>query len=91
MCACVFSSVSGHFVKKSKWDPGIKTAMEEVMVFTTFFSSFPVALAMETPACYPSIALKALKRALSLHKVKESVNILKYRLVIASKHCIQAF
>ncbi|XP_070460136.1 testis-expressed protein 11 isoform X1 [Equus przewalskii] len=36
------------------------------------------SLAMEMPACYPSIALKALKRALLLHKRKESIDVLKY-------------
>ncbi|CAK6450457.1 unnamed protein product [Pipistrellus nathusii] len=35
-------------------------------------------LAMEMPAYYPSIALKALKKALLLHKRKESFDVLKY-------------
>ncbi|XP_016062913.1 PREDICTED: testis-expressed sequence 11 protein [Miniopterus natalensis] len=35
-------------------------------------------LAMEMPAYYPSIALKALKGALLLHKRKESFDVLKY-------------
>ncbi|XP_036160069.1 testis-expressed protein 11 [Myotis myotis] len=35
-------------------------------------------LAMEMPAYYPSIALKALKRALLLHKRKESFDVFKY-------------
>lgn len=46
------------------------------------FSSLPIVLAMEMPAYYPSIALKALKKALLLHKRKESFDVLKYRLVI---------
>ncbi|XP_058392097.1 testis-expressed protein 11 [Diceros bicornis minor] len=36
------------------------------------------SLAMEMPAYYPSIALKALKRALLLHKKKESIDVMKY-------------
>ncbi|KAI4554471.1 hypothetical protein MJG53_019770 [Ovis ammon polii x Ovis aries] len=36
------------------------------------------ALAMEMPACYPSIALKALKKALFFHKRKESIDVLGY-------------
>ncbi|XP_026949390.1 testis-expressed protein 11 [Sagmatias obliquidens] len=36
------------------------------------------SLAMEMPAHYPSIALKALKKALFLHKKKESVDVLRY-------------
>nr|XP_019603464.1 PREDICTED: testis-expressed sequence 11 protein [Rhinolophus sinicus] len=36
------------------------------------------SLAMETPAYYPSIALKALKMALLLHKKKESFDVFKY-------------
>ncbi|XP_054551868.1 testis-expressed protein 11 [Talpa occidentalis] len=35
-------------------------------------------LAMEMPAHYPSIAVKALKKALLLHKKKESIDVLKY-------------
>ncbi|XP_036754202.2 testis-expressed protein 11 [Manis pentadactyla] len=35
-------------------------------------------LAMEVPAHYPTIALKALKRALLLHKKKEPIDVLKY-------------
>ncbi|XP_068819299.1 testis-expressed protein 11 [Capricornis sumatraensis] len=35
-------------------------------------------LAMEMPACYPSIALKALKKALFFHKRKESIDVLGY-------------
>lgn len=47
----------------------------------SIFSSLPVGLAMEVPAHYPTIALKALKRALLLHKKKEPIDVLKYRLV----------
>ncbi|XP_064430278.1 testis-expressed protein 11 isoform X2 [Mirounga angustirostris] len=36
------------------------------------------SLAVEMPAHYPSIALKALKRALLLYKMKESIDVLKY-------------
>ncbi|CAI9180664.1 unnamed protein product [Rangifer tarandus platyrhynchus] len=36
------------------------------------------ALAMEMPACYPSIALRALKKALFFHKRKESIDVLRY-------------
>ncbi|XP_027464258.1 testis-expressed protein 11 isoform X1 [Zalophus californianus] len=36
------------------------------------------SLAVEMPAHYPSIALKALKRALFLYKMKESIDVLKY-------------
>ncbi|XP_073918366.1 testis-expressed protein 11 [Castor canadensis] len=36
------------------------------------------SLAMEMPAYYPAIALKALKKALLIHKKKESTDILKY-------------
>ncbi|XP_073741904.1 testis-expressed protein 11 isoform X2 [Callorhinus ursinus] len=36
------------------------------------------SLAVEMPAHYPSIALKALKRALFLYKTKESIDVLKY-------------
>ncbi|KAM6143251.1 LOW QUALITY PROTEIN: testis-expressed protein 11 [Erethizon dorsatum] len=35
-------------------------------------------LTMEMPVHYPFIALKALKRALLLHKKKDSINVLKY-------------
>ncbi|KAB0372311.1 hypothetical protein FD755_016103 [Muntiacus reevesi] len=38
------------------------------------------ALAMEMPACYPSIALRALKKALFFYKRKESIDVLRYRL-----------
>ncbi|XP_037676758.1 testis-expressed protein 11 [Choloepus didactylus] len=36
------------------------------------------SLAMEMPAHYPSIALKALKKALELHKKKDPIDVLKY-------------
>uniref|UniRef100_A0A8C6CQK9 Protein ZIP4 homolog n=1 Tax=Moschus moschiferus TaxID=68415 RepID=A0A8C6CQK9_MOSMO len=36
------------------------------------------ALSMEKPACYPSIALKALKKALFFHERKESIDVLRY-------------
>ncbi|CAK7312749.1 Testis-expressed protein 11 [Vulpes lagopus] len=36
------------------------------------------SLAVEMPAHYPSIALKALKEALLLYKKKESIDVLKY-------------
>uniref|UniRef100_A0A7N5KC49 Protein ZIP4 homolog n=1 Tax=Ailuropoda melanoleuca TaxID=9646 RepID=A0A7N5KC49_AILME len=36
------------------------------------------SLAVEMPAHYPSIALKALKRALLLYKKKESIDVLRY-------------
>ncbi|XP_058906371.1 testis-expressed protein 11 [Kogia breviceps] len=36
------------------------------------------SLAMEMPAHYPSIALKALKKALFLYKKKESIDVLRY-------------
>ncbi|XP_043753535.1 testis-expressed protein 11 isoform X1 [Cervus elaphus] len=36
------------------------------------------ALAMEMPACYPSIALRALKKALFFHRRKESIDVLRY-------------
>jgi hypothetical protein len=58
----------------------MKTVINKIMVFTTFFSSLLIALAMEMPAYYPAIALKALKKALLIHKKKESTDILKYRL-----------
>nr|KAF6436538.1 testis expressed 11 [Rousettus aegyptiacus] len=68
-------------VKAKKNDPSLDTFLESVWQEPNVESKtleMIASLAMETPACYPSIALKALKRALSLHKVKESVNILKY-------------
>ncbi|KAM4818637.1 testis-expressed protein 11 [Thomomys bottae] len=36
------------------------------------------AIAVESPAHYPSVALKALKKALLIHNKKESLNVLKY-------------
>nr|XP_031531094.1 testis-expressed protein 11 [Vicugna pacos] len=42
------------------------------------------SLAMEMPAYYPSIALKALKKALLLHKKKESIDVLKYSKCVRS-------
>jgi len=46
---------------------------------------------MEMPACYPSIALKALKKALFFYKRKESIDVVRYRLVNIIQHGILAF
>lgn len=43
------------------------------------------------PAYYPSIALKALKRALLLREKNESIDVLKYGLVNMIQYLIQAF
>lgn len=55
------------------------------------FASLLIALAMEMPACYPSIALRALKKALFFHRRKESIDVLRYRLVNIIQHRILAF
>ena len=55
------------------------------------FAFLLIALAMEMPACYPSIALKALKKALFFYKRKESIDVVRYRLVNIIQHGILAF
>ncbi|XP_024900199.1 testis-expressed protein 11 [Pteropus alecto] len=68
-------------VKAKKNDPSLDTVLESLWQIPNVESKTLetiASIAMETPARYPSIALKALKRALLLHKIKESVNVLKY-------------
>ncbi|XP_021568546.1 testis-expressed protein 11 [Carlito syrichta] len=71
-----------EFEVKSKMnDPSLDSFLESVWELPYLESKTLetiASLAMEMPAHYPSIALKALKRALLLHKKKESIDVLKY-------------
>lgn len=60
-----------------------------VMVFITFPFP-PIVLAMDKPAHYPTIARKALKKLLLIHKKKEPIDVLKYRLVNVIRHLNQS-
>ncbi|KAM9180504.1 testis-expressed protein 11 [Dugong dugon] len=68
-------------IKAKMNDPSLDSFLESVWELPHLESkTFETiaSLAMETPAHYPSIALKALKRALLLHKKKDSIDVLKY-------------
>ncbi|XP_027791641.2 testis-expressed protein 11 [Marmota flaviventris] len=68
-------------VKAKMKDPSLDSFLESVWELphleSKTFETIAL-LALETPAYYPSIALKALKKALLLHKKKESIDVLKY-------------
>lgn len=88
VCFCIcFRSVS---LEKTSCNLGWKLNGWDYDVHN-LFASLLTALAMEMPACYPSIALKALKKALFFHKRKESIDVLGYRLVNIIQHRILAF
>lgn len=88
VCFCIcFQSVS---LEKTSCNLGWKLSGWDYDVHN-LFASLLTALAMEMPACYPSIALKALKKALFFHKRKESIDVLGYRLVNIIQHRILAF
>ncbi|XP_012887068.1 PREDICTED: testis-expressed sequence 11 protein [Dipodomys ordii] len=62
-------------------DPSLDSFLETMWELPHLDSTILEAiatLAMESPVHYPSIALKALKKALQIHKTKESLNVLKY-------------
>ncbi|XP_058147656.1 testis-expressed protein 11 [Dasypus novemcinctus] len=68
-------------VKAKMNDPSLNSFLDSVWERPHLESkTFEIiaSLAMEMPAHYPSLALKALKRALSLHKKKDSINVFKY-------------
>uniref|UniRef100_A0A286ZQB4 Protein ZIP4 homolog n=1 Tax=Sus scrofa TaxID=9823 RepID=A0A286ZQB4_PIG len=68
-------------VKAKMNDPLLESFLESVWELPHLESKTLetiASLAMEMPAHYPSIALKALKKALLLHKNKESIDVLKY-------------
>ncbi|XP_045394633.1 testis-expressed protein 11 isoform X2 [Lemur catta] len=68
-------------VKAKMNDPSLDSFLESVWELPHLESkTFETiaSLAVETPAYYPSIAVKALKRALVLHKKQESIDVLKY-------------
>uniref|UniRef100_A0A8C5UW20 Protein ZIP4 homolog n=1 Tax=Microcebus murinus TaxID=30608 RepID=A0A8C5UW20_MICMU len=68
-------------VKAKMNDPSLDSFLESVWELPHLESkTFETiaSLAMEMPAYYPSIAVKALKRALVLHKKQESIDVLKY-------------
>ncbi|XP_032249758.1 testis-expressed protein 11 [Phoca vitulina] len=68
-------------VKAKMNDPLLDSFLESVWELPHLDSKiFEIiaSLAVEMPAHYPSIALKALKRALLLYKMKESIDVLKY-------------
>ncbi|XP_033616324.1 testis-expressed protein 11 [Fukomys damarensis] len=68
-------------VKARMNDPSLDSFLESVWELphleSKTFETIAL-LAMEMPAYYPSIALRALKRASLLHKKKESIDVLKY-------------
>ncbi|MBZ3888108.1 Testis-expressed sequence 11 protein [Sciurus carolinensis] len=68
-------------VKSKMKDPSLDSFLESVWELphleSKTFETIAL-LALETPAYYPSIALKALKKALLLHKKNEPVDVLKY-------------
>uniref|UniRef100_A0A2K6F7K4 Protein ZIP4 homolog n=1 Tax=Propithecus coquereli TaxID=379532 RepID=A0A2K6F7K4_PROCO len=68
-------------VKAKMNDPSLDSFLESVWELPHLESkTFETiaSLAMEMPAYYPSIAVKALKRALVLHKKQESIDVLQY-------------
>ncbi|XP_008578974.1 PREDICTED: testis-expressed sequence 11 protein-like, partial [Galeopterus variegatus] len=68
-------------VKAKMNDPSLDSFLESVWELPHLESKTLetiASLAVEIPAHYPSIARKALKRALLLHKKKESIDVLKY-------------
>nr|KAF6493113.1 testis expressed 11 [Molossus molossus] len=72
-------------VKAKKNDPLLDNFLDSMWHLIHFESKALetiATLAMEMPAYYPSIALKALKGALLLHKRKESFDVMKY------SHCL---
>ncbi|XP_017205157.3 testis-expressed protein 11 [Oryctolagus cuniculus] len=68
-------------VKAKINDPSLDSFMESVWELPhleTKTLEVIASLAMEKPAYYPSIAIKALKKALILHKRQEPIDVLKY-------------
>ncbi|ELW68014.1 Testis-expressed sequence 11 protein [Tupaia chinensis] len=68
-------------VKVKMNDPSLDSFLESVWELPHLKSKTCetiASLAMEMPACHPSIAFKALKKALLLHKKNDSADVLKY-------------